>query len=371
MALKVGMPNLGHTMESGTVAEWLVSVGDSVNSGDMLGSVETEKATFDIESPCEGVILALLVDAGREVTVGTTIAVVGAPGDSLPESDLGQEPAPHADATPVRGGPTADEPSHRPKASPAARRRAEELGIDLRSVEGTGEDGLISREDVEAAGEDASFQIQPLSRMRRAIADATSRSWTTAPHVALTTTAEIPESLDRRSLTAAVVRACALALQRHPSLNGWLLPEGFRQARTADVGLVVAVPGGLVTARMEAAERKSTAQLATEIASVAQAAREDAVTGTPATEASFSVSSLGRWGVDTFTPIIAAPQVAILGVGRLRRAPREAREGIRFVDELGLTLVFDHRANDGIVAAGFLAEIVHGLEHSDHLEISR
>jgi pyruvate dehydrogenase E2 component (dihydrolipoamide acetyltransferase) len=362
MALKVGMPNLGHTMETGKLAEWLVGVGDAVQAGEVLATVETEKATFDIESPGDGVVLAVLVPAGLEVPVGSTLAFVGAAGEAVPDS-MGEE----ASASDGPGHVTTDaapapKTPGRSKASPAARRRAEELGIDLATVEGTGDDGLISREDVEAAAAAVPSQVRPLSQMRQAIADATTRAWTTVPHVALSSHADLGDAIDPRRITAAVVRACALALHRHPSLNGWLTAEGFQQADAAHVGIVVAVPDGLVTATITAANRKSTGEIAQEIASLAGAARDGTLKGARTTGASVTVSSLGRWGVDTFAPVISAPQVAILGVGRVRRAPRETDNGIRFVNELGLTLVFDHRANDGVTAAECLAEIVRLLE---------
>lgn len=172
-------------------------------------------------------------------------------------------------------------------------------------------------------------------------------------------------------MTAAVARACALALGEHPAFNGWLIEQGYKQSRQADLGFAVSTPDGLVTAVVTAAQTKSIAQLAQELRELAATARTGRLDGAKMTSASFTISSLGRWGVDAFSPIISAPQVAILGVGPVARVAREAPDGgVRFASELGLTLVFDHRANDGVAAAELLAAIVGYLEQPARLEVN-
>lgn len=362
MVWKVGMPNLGHTMETGTVFEWTRSVGDRVSTGDAIGLVETDKATFDIEAPADGVLLKIYVEAGIEVPVGDTIAAIGAPGEPLPD----ESPAPAAPNAPVAPAPPAPSGplSGRIKASPAARRLADELGVDLSTLAGTGDDGMITRDDVTEAAAAAPEGVL-LTSMRRAIAETTTRAWSSIPHVALTSHAELPEDLGTGAgqVTAAAVRATALALQAHPGLNGWLTQDRFQQASGSDIGVVVAVPGGLVSVTLFGAEAKDTGEIAQELADLAKQARAGTLRGARTEGASFTVSSLGRWGIDTFAPVIAAPQVAILGIGRVQRVAREAADGsLRFVSQLGLTLVFDHRANDGVAAAECLATIVAHLE---------
>jgi pyruvate dehydrogenase E2 component (dihydrolipoamide acetyltransferase) len=246
-------------------------------------------------------------------------------------------------------------------ASPAAKRLAEDLGIDLSTVEGTGDDGMITKEDVT----EAATSSPGLSPMRQAIAEATSHAWATVPHVALISHADLPEAREGASgaLTARVVRAAALALQEYPRLNGWLTHNRFQQATGSHIGVVVAVADGLVPVTVANADTLPVTDIAARIASLAEAARDGTLKGAQTAGASFTVSSLGRWGVDSFAPVISAPQVAILGVGRVRRVAREAAGGkVRFVNELGLTLVFDHRANDGVAAAECLAAIVAHLE---------
>lgn len=368
MSFKVGMPNLGHTMEEGRLVAWLVSIGEAVEAGQVIGEVETEKATFDIEAPADGMMLAIHVEEGADVPVGTVLAVIGEEGEALEEAHApALDTAPVTEARDVVVQDAAAQPAKRILATPAARRKAEALGIDLTGVAGSGEDGMISVADVEDAAAARTDAVRALSQMRKAIADATSRAWAEIPHVPLTAHAALGTGVTGSNLTAAIVRATALALRAHPDLNGWLTAGGFQRADGVHVGVVVAVPDGLMTVTLDNADTKDVAEIAAEIADLAESARAGSLRGSKTTGASFTVSSLGRWGVDSFAPVISAPQVGILGVGRLRRTPREDGESFRFVDEIALTLVFDHRANDGVAAAKCLADIVRHLEQPEVL----
>ena len=384
MSWKIGMPNLGHTMEEGKVAEWLKRVGDPVAKGEVVAVVESDKASFDVESPAEGTLLAIEAEGGSTVPVGATIGVVGAPGEVL-ETKLETQPAappePSMAARQTAGGDDAAAPAAparragRVKISPAARALAEELGIDPQDIAATGDDDMISRDDVRAhAAARTATAAKPLSPMRRAIAEATERAWRSIPHVALHSHADVGTLVERGgvSLTAAVARAAALALCEHPAFNGWLVDGTFEASRNVNLALAVSTPDGLVAAVVPAAETKTVAQLGDEIRSLADSARAGRLDGARMLGGSFTVSSLGRWGVDAFAPIISAPQVAILGVGRIDRVAREATGGgVRFASEIGLTLVFDHRANDGVQAAQLLASIVGCLEHPERMEPAR
>ena len=364
MSWKIGMPNLGHTMEEGTVSQWLKAVGDAVGKGEVIAVVESDKASFDVESPADGTLLAIHAQAGDVVPVGEAIGVVG----TADAKALGAVPA-------------------RTRISPAARALAEELGVDWQGIVGTGEDDMVTRDDVRAHASATSSGIAPaallaaampsavpLPPMRRAIASATERAWQTIPHVALQSHADVTVlvAASGKNLTAAIARACALALGEHPAFNGWLADNAFTRAQHADIALAVSTPTGLVTAVVTLAEQKSVADIGVEIGALAVQARVGGLDRAKMTGASFTVSSLGRWGVDAFSPIIAAPQVAILGVGRTNRVAREGPGGaVRFATEICLTLVFDHRANDGVAAAQFLASIVGYLEQPKRLEIIR
>ena len=381
MSWKIGMPNLGHTMEEGTVSQWHKTVGDAVRKGEAIAVVESDKASFDIESPADGMLLAIHAQAGAVVPVGEAIGVVGAAGEMDEPAvvqpiaaELAQcsrsEFQPHQrDGQPVA---LAARPA-RGRITPAARALAEELGVDWQGIEGTGEGDMVTRDDVRAHASATSSAI-PLSPMRRAIAAATERAWQTIPHVVLQSHADVSflVAASGKNLTAAITRGCALALGEHPAFNGWLADNAFRRARHADIALAVSTPAGLVTAVVAQADEKSTADIGIEIGTLADQARAGGLDGAKMTGASFTVSSLGRWGVDAFSPIIAAPQVAILGVGRINRVAREVPGGaVRFASEICLTLVFDHRANDGVAAAQFLRSIVGYLEQPERMEIVR
>ena len=381
MSWKIGMPNLGHTMEEGTVSQWLKKVGDTVSKGECIAVVETDKASFDIEAPADGTLIAIQAQAGTVVPVGDAIGLIGEPGEAAetaqppgaPESR--EKPRAEAATATAAAATAAAVRARRARISPVARALAEELGVDVDSIDGSGDDGMITRDDVRAHAAAASAdKVQALSPMRRAIADATARSWQTIPHVPLQSHADVTELVDAKKvgLTTAITRACALALGQHGAFNGWLVEHGFKPSRSADIGLVMSIPDGLVTAVVSAAETRSMAELAQEIAEMAETARSGRLDGAKMTGASFSISSLGRWGVDAFAPIIAAPQVAILGVGRVGRVAREAPGGgVRFASELTLTLVFDHRANDGVAAAQLLAAIVGYLEQPARMEATQ
>ena len=382
---KIGMPNLGHTMEQGTVREWLRKEGESVRKGDVLVVIETDKAAFDVESPGDGVLLKIVVPDGTVVPVGATIGVVGAPGTPLP--DLG--PA----AAGVATGPTAQvrvetvpastpgKPAGRRQVSPVARSLAQELGVDLSLVEGTGPGGLVTKDDVRRTAEssgrgrdaavpaaglaEAGITVVPLTSMRRTIAERMQRSWRETPMVTLVTHAEVTALLDARHAGGArvginelILRATAVALTQHPRLNAWWREGELRQVRDVNLGVAVAVDDGLVVPVVRRAQQKSVTEIGAEVAALGEKARRSGLGAADVADGTFTVTNLGAWGIDLFTPIINPPQVAILGVGRANRVPRETPAGLTFVTELALCLVFDHRAVDGAGGAAMLKTLV-------------
>ena len=367
------MPNLGHTMEKGRLAEWLKPAGSPVTVGEVIATVESDKATFDVEAPADGVLLAIHVEAGMTVPVGTTIGVVGQPGEA---------PAPAPPTVPHSVPTTAEAAAPalrrtRPNASPAARTLAAELGVDLATVIGSGDDGQVTRDDVRAhaaapggAPAAPSPGVQPgtapdPSPMRRAIAQATEQAWRTIPHVTLMRRAVLPGAERPGNVTALLVRAAAQALRRHRTFDGWWGDARFRPAPGTDIAVAMSANGGLLMPAVRAADTKTATAIGEEIAALAAAAGSGTLDGSQTVDASFTVTSLGRWGVEAFTPVINAPQVAILGVGAADRLAREAPDGsVRFRSELALCLVFDHRANDGVAAAEFLADIVAAFEEN-------
>jgi pyruvate dehydrogenase E2 component (dihydrolipoamide acetyltransferase) len=408
---KIGMPNLGHTMEQGTVREWLRKEGDHVRKGDVLVVVETDKANFDVESPGDGVLLRIVVAEGTVVPVGATIGVVGAPGAPLPDLGPAEIRASHAARAEARAETGADAPmagapvgtvsgavpapvetvatgapattsAGRRQVSPVARSLAQELGVDLARVEGTGPGGLVTKEDVRRAAEsprpapvaaapvasgraEAGITVVPLTSMRRTIAERMQRSWRDAPMVTLVTHADVTALLDARQgagprvgINDLILRATALALGRHPRLNAWWQAGELRQVRDVNLGVAVAVEDGLVVPVVREAQRKTVAEIGAEVAALGEKARRQGLGAADVADGTFTVTNLGAWGIDLFTPIINPPQVAILGVGRVNRAPRETPAGVAFVSQLALCLVFDHRAADGAGGAAMLKTLV-------------
>jgi pyruvate dehydrogenase E2 component (dihydrolipoamide acetyltransferase) len=357
MTWKIGMPNLGHTMEEGKVSEWLKSVGEAVAKGEVIAVVESDKASFDVESPAEGFLTHIHVEAGNTVAVGTAIGQVAAQIESSVKTEINAALTPRKDK--------------RISASPVAKKLAQELGVDLAWLRASSADGMISKSDVQMYAEQhiqksmAPSTTEANDKLRRAISNAVTHAWQTIPHVALQSHAKVDALChpDASNLTASIVRACALALVKHPNLNGWLLDGVFKPSQGSNMGISVSVPSGVVNAVIPHAENQSISELSHQIKNLASHAKSNQLTGKDITGAGFTVSNLGRWGVDSFAPIIDAPQVAILGVGRIQNVAVEtASGGLAFEKHLGLTLVFDHRANDGVEAAQLIQSIVAFLE---------
>lgn len=361
MSWKIGMPNLGHTMEEGKVSEWLKDVGDQVLKGEVIAVVESDKASFDVESPADGFLTHIHVQGGNTVSVGTAIGEVA----------VQMEPSVSASALSTK--------ANRIAASPVAKKLAQELGLDLSLMTPSSPDGLISKADVQKFADlqmpkDVLEKSEPSStNIRRAISTAVTHSWQTIPHVALHSHANVDVLMNfvNAEITSSIVRACALALVRHPRLNGWQMEEGFKFADQVNMGISISLPSGVVNAVIHKAEAHSITSISEKIKSLAEHAKTRQLSGKDITGASFTVSNLGRWGVDSFAPIIDAPQVAILGVGRIQKVAVESDAGaITFQKKLSLTLVFDHRANDGVEAAQLLQSIVGYLENPSLMESS-
>jgi pyruvate dehydrogenase E2 component (dihydrolipoamide acetyltransferase) len=370
MAIKIGMPNLGHTMESGRVVAWLVPVGGTVARGDLLAVVESDKVSIEVEAPAAGTLIAQMVPLHAEIAVGAAIAYLGTPGETLPEApttaaaaappaDPGSRAAPSPEVVAAPGAAA----SRRVLASPLARRIAAQRGIDLRGLSGTGPDGLVVRADVErAVPMPARWRTVPLSPARRRIAERMTRAWREIPMVPLQRTVDVTALGAARgalSWTAVIARAAALALVAHPRLNAVLIGDEIRESVDVDLSIAVALPDDLAVPVIRAAQTKRANAIAGELAALVAAARAGRLPGDAQADGSFTLSNLGAAGVDGFQPIVNPPQVAILGIGRVRPA------GDRL--ETSLTLVFDHRALDGAAAARGLADIADLLASPDRI----
>ena len=401
MIWKVGMPNLGHTMEAGLVQEWTAAIGAKVERGECVALVESDKVTVEIEAPGPGVMLDIIVEAGRSVPVGATLALIGeleqrAEAEILARALRG-EPDPaqpgangDADAAPQRAAPEGVSPpdagsmpgreraangAFRRRSSPLALRLATRHNVDVDAIEGTGPKGLVVKADVlrridetaradEGAGADGAVSgaALPLSGMRARVAQTMSRAWAQAPMVTLTRTIDVGATLSAPRVAVNGLRindlvlvASARALTRHQRLNAWLTEDGLERRADVDLAFAVALEDGLITPVLRGAHRLDAVALAERARGLAERARTKSLKRNDLADASFTVSNLGGLQVDTFTPILNPPQVAILGVGRVRSEPALTARGVEFRSVIALCLTVDHRALDGADGARFLA----------------
>ncbi len=408
MATEVKLPRLGQGMEAGTIVKWLKSEGEPVKKGEPLYELDTDKVTQEVEAEADGVLLKIAVQEG-EVPVGRTIAVIGKEGE---EVSLGEEKPPTGDGArqsaekpaeapklePERervreasatGEPqpeTAEEPGlsrpdGRVKASPLARRVARERGIDLAQLRGTGPEGRIVAEDVErAAAQPAGpppapgeIETVPLTSIRRTIARRLTQAWQ-APVFQLTVSADMTRANElvararelnpdvRVTVTDLLAKVCAMALMRHRGVNVQFTEEALQIFPTANIGIAVAAPQGLVVPVLRSAERLSLAELAQARGEIVGRARDNKLQQGDLEGGTFTISNLGMYGVEQFVAVINPPQAAILAIGATDDRP-VARDGQIVVRPMmTLTLTVDHRAVDGADAADLLRTVKTYLE---------
>ena len=380
------MPSLGADMEAGTLTEWLVKPGDRVARGDIVAVVETQKGAIEIEIFEEGTVSELTAEIGQKLPVGAPLAVVlgegEAPPQAAPPSDsvpppVATEPvpAPAAEAPP----PPQPEPASRaagsgPAASPAARVRARELGVDLSGVTGSGPGGAVTLADVEGAS-GRSPSVPPTRKagfstdeMRKAIAAAMARSKQTIPHFYVSETIDIQTATDwlasrnaerppsgRLLLGALFVRAVALAASRVPVTNGTCVDGVHQPEGTVNVGVAIALRGGgLVAPAVVGAEGLSLEEIMSGMRDLVSRARAGRLRSSEMTAGTITVSSLGEGGAEAMSGVIFPPQVALVGIGSPRTRPWVVGDGISPRTVVTVTLSVDHRVCDGRQAAAFL-----------------
>ena len=388
------MPALGSDMDEGTLDEWLIKPGDTVTRGQIVAVVETTKAAVEVECWQEGTVDELLVGVGETVQVGTPLATLLEPGEAAGERPRTQ-PAPTAKAAgapapAVVGGVGAPAPpttpAHRRWVSPAARRVAQSLGVDLDTVRGTGPQGAVTINDVEHASA-AKPMGKPTAadrgtQIRKSIAAAMSRSKREIPHYylaeeiplgkALTwlTTRNAQRSIDERVLPAVLLlKAVGLAAQRYPELNGFWRADGFEPAAGVHVGVGISLRGGgLVAPAIHDVPEKKLDALMADLTDLVARARSFSLRSSEMSDPTITVTNLGDNGVDAVYGIIYPPQVAIVGFGRPAERVCVVDGGIRVVTTVQATLSADHRASDGHRGALFLTEISKLLQQPDLLE---
>ncbi|MGA2639338.1 MAG: dihydrolipoamide acetyltransferase family protein [Spirochaetia bacterium] len=393
MAYPVIMPKTGMAMEEGTILRWLKKEGEPVAKGEILLEIETDKTSMEVESEADGRLLAILRKEGEVVPVTQTIAWIGQPGEVLsegaptPAAVAPAAPAPAAagvgEAARAELAPAAAPPPGKVPATPAAKRRAAELGLPpatLAGVRGTGPFGAVRLRDLETAGvrpdagPAAPGEGQPLTGLRRTIADKMVRSWQ-VPSPTLITRADVTELAETRrtlnasgevkiSVTDLVVKAVAAVLREHPLLNSSFEDGRVVQHEEVDVGVAVALEDGLVVPVLHRADTLSLRQIAEATRELAALARERRLTREQVSGGTFTVSSLGMYGVTAFTPLLNVPECAILGVGAVEEVLRfDERRQVVGRQVLELCLTHDHRLVDGAPAALFLQSVRRLLEN--------
>jgi len=393
VASEIKLPRLGQGMESGTIVKWLKSEGERVEKGEPLYELDTDKVTQEVEADASGVLLRIAVQEG-EVPVGRTIAVIGEEGEDVPASmNGGEEPPPRSAESDVQ---TAEAPAQEPsreapaerevsvqsdggrvKASPLARRIARERGIDLSSVAGTGPEGRIVAEDVERAQVGAAPPLAPaaapvpageverreLTNVRKTIARRLTEAWQIPvfqlqTSIDMTRANALVERLrdggTKATVTDVLTRVCADALMQHREVNAQWTDDAILLFPTANIGIAVAAPQGLVVPVIHGAERLRLAEIAAARADVVGRAREGKLAREDLENGTFTISNLGMFQVEQFTAVLNPPQAAIVAVGATEERPVAVDGEVVVRPMLTLTATFDHRAVDGAPAANFL-----------------
>lgn len=411
------MPRLSDTMTEGVIAEWHKKVGDSVKKGDLLADVETDKATMELESYKEGKLLYIGAQKGDKVAVNSLLCIIGdeskvdvnaivaaAKGGPAPAASGEAQAQPAAQpasgsgsATTASEAPAATSEDGRVKASPLAKKIASDKGIDLAKVAGSGDNGRIVKKDIDnyvpgsapaaastpakaaataapsAPAGEVSFEEVPVSQMRKVIAKRLAESKFSAPHFYVTMNINMDKAVESRaklnevspakiSFNDMVLKACAIALKKHPKVNSSWLGDKIRINHHVNIGVAVAVEEGLLVPVVRFADTKSLSQIATEVKVAAQKAKDKKLQPSDWEGNTFTISNLGMFGVDEFTAIINPPDACILAIGAINQTPIVKNGQIVVGNIMKVTLSCDHRVVDGASGAAFLQTLQGLLE---------
>lgn len=406
MAEIIRMPKLSDTMTEGVVASWLKKVGDEVENGELLAEIETDKATMEFESFFDGVLLHIGVEQGGAAPVDSLLCILGEKGEDIsallesaleaaPVAEEKSAPAPApapkpapapvapvaASVTPVAAPAPVSANTGRLKASPLARKLAEERGINVSQIPGSGDAGRIVKRDVEAFnGSNTAapgverFTEVGVSQMRKTIARRLAESKFSAPHFYLTVSIEMDTAMDARksindagevkiSFNDMVVKAAALALKKHPAVNSSWLEDRIRYNEHVHIGVAVAVEDGLLVPVVRHADGKRLSQIGAEVRDFAGKAKDKKLQPSDWEGNTFTISNLGMFGIDEFTAIINAPDACILAIGGINAVP-VVRDGAVVPGHImKVTLSCDHRVVDGASGASFLQDFKAFLEN--------
>jgi len=415
MAEVIYMPKLSDTMTEGVVAAWLKKVGDSVKSGELIAEIETDKATMEFESFFDGVLLHIGVEAGKGAPVNSLLAIIGQAGEdisgllaSAPAVEEKSSPDPAAAPAPVAVPSPAPAPApvaapapvvpkvaavtnnDRVYASPLAKKLADEKGIDLQYVAGSGENGRIVKRDVEhyhphpngtvvAAGSRSgltteTFTDEPVTQMRKTIARRLAESKFTAPHFYLTLDIDMDNAIAFRksvnnvegykiSFNDIVVKAVALSLRKHPAVNSAWMGDFIRRNQHVHIGVAVAVDEGLLVPVVRFADTKSFMEISGEVKNFAEKAKTKKLQPSDWEGNTFTISNLGMFGIESFTAIVNPPDSCILAVGGIKEVPVVKNGAIVPGNVMKVTLSCDHRVVDGASGAAFLQSFKECMEN--------
>jgi pyruvate dehydrogenase E2 component (dihydrolipoamide acetyltransferase) len=382
---EVVMPRLDPGMQSGKIVEWLKKEGEQVKKGEPILVVEGEKTTFEIEAPESGLLTRILAKPGDDVPVTQAVAIIGEPttrSESPPQQQT-THPTP-SEVSPQTA--TTPQPARQQViASPAARRLAQEQGVDISQVTGTGPGGRITSEDIMAATKKTAAQTTTQSRsptvlkrtklegIRKAVAERLSYSARNTVAVTITmetdatTLVSLKEKASHIAFTSLAVKAVAKSLEKHLIVNSALEGDEIVTYSQINVALAINTDQGLVAPVIQNTNKKTVREINSEISELAEKAKGNRLTIENLTAGTFTVTNLGAYDVESFAPIINPPQCAILGLGRIAYKPVAAGGQVVAKPTTTLTLVFDHRIIDGVPAARFLQEVKRNLENAEGL----
>jgi pyruvate dehydrogenase E2 component (dihydrolipoamide acetyltransferase) len=408
MAEILEMPKLSDTMVEGVVVAWHKNIGDTVETGELLAEIETDKATMELESFFDGVLLHREVEENGVVPVGQLLCVIGEKGEDVkailanrktakvgasaetaaPPAE--EESAPVAETSSAAASSaapaTSDNGNGRVKASPLAKAMAKDKGISLDAVTGSGPEGRIIKRDVEDFKESAKpaaastvsgtegYDDQPLSQMRKTIARRLTESKNAAPHFYLTMEIDMSNSWEGRkalnetspvklSFNDLIIKAVAMALRQHPGVNSSWMGDAIRHNHHINVGMAVAVDKGLIVPVIRHADNRSLSQISAEARRLAELARDGKLQPEDYTGSTFTISNLGMFGIEQFTAIINAPDACILAVGAIRDVPVVKNGAVVPGKTMHVTMSCDHRVVDGAVGAAYLVTLKELLEN--------
>ncbi|PHF01600.1 branched-chain alpha-keto acid dehydrogenase subunit E2 [Bacillus wiedmannii] len=391
MAVEVVMPKLGMAMKEGIITSWNIKAGDNVEKGELIASINSEKIETEIEAPADGTVLDIAVSEDEGVPPGTVICYIGKPNEKVEvyeNTNVVEEKTPNAEPKNIQHTePYAKEVAkQRIKISPVAKKIAKTENLDIRSLIGTGPGGRITKVDVLKALEERvaipevleqeESKVIPVTGMRKAIANRMHASLQNSAQLTLTMKVDVTDLValhkdiaevvqkryDKLTITDFVSRAVVLALAEHKEMNSAYIDDAIHQFEHVHLGMAVALEKGLVVPSIRFANNLSLVELSKEIKIVAQKAREGNLSSDDMQGTTFTISNLGSFGIEYFTPVLNTPETGILGVGAIEHVPVYKGKKLRKGSMLPLSLTFDHRVLDGAQAAAFLRTIKRYLE---------